>query len=231
MDLTFAVQDWCAWGANVADADCPSRPGNHLSEAESRSPDVSSIPPLLRRRLSLMGRSAVCVMLPLFEQYGPMPIVYCSRHGEIRRTMDMLKSLADAEPLSPTAFSLSVHNALCGLFSIHQKAPVPVTAIAAGAEDLIPVILEGAGQSQQAGNILCVFCDEPLPKLVGSDLPPAKPYATAFVLSQGREFALAGTDPEATAPPPVPQALQFLQFLNAPSAKSLTLNAWQIRRL
>lgn len=219
MDLSFSVKGWQAWPTPTGNAD---------------SPDVSSIPPLLRRRLNPLGRVAVSVMLPLFEQYGAMPIVFCSRHGDVAKTLGMLETLAQGEPLSPTAFSLSVHNALAGLFSIHRKSEQPITAIAAGAEELVPVLLECLGQLQnQAEHVLCVFCDEPLPEFYASDLPPGQRFAAAFVISRGEQFRLLATPPEAedveSNTPEQPQALQFADFLAGAEAQ-YSLREWCIQR-
>src|SRR4051812_6705411 len=103
MALTFSILDWKAW-----------------TPAHDLQPDVSVIPAMLRRRLSPIGRAALSVIMPLADSQGAMPLVYVSRHGDLNRTLGLLQDLALGEPLSPTAFSLSVHNATAGLFSIQQ---------------------------------------------------------------------------------------------------------------
>lgn len=185
---------------------------------------------MLRRRLNPLGRVAVSVMMPMFERFGEMPIVFCSRHGDVARTLGMLEALATDEPLSPTAFSLSVHNALAGLFSIHQKCRLPITAMAAGEQELVPVLLECLGQLRSSENILCVFCDEPLPAFYHRDMPPSQRFAAAFVISAGEQFQLlrgpGGFTGEAE---PLPQALQFAHFL-ATRGDSCVFSQWCVQR-
>ena len=50
-----------------------------------------------------------------------LPIVFSSRHGDLPKTSTLLADLADKNALSPTAFGLSVHNAIPSLFSILAK--------------------------------------------------------------------------------------------------------------
>ena len=57
---------------------------------------------------------------PPVEDQPPMPLVYASRHGETTRNFALLSDTAEQQPLSPTQFSLSVHNAIIGLWSIFQ---------------------------------------------------------------------------------------------------------------
>jgi hypothetical protein len=47
-----------------------------------------------------------------------VPLVFASRHGDVARSMDLLGALVSDQPLSPTGFGLSVHNAIAALYSI-----------------------------------------------------------------------------------------------------------------
>ncbi len=238
MGISFGIKDWAGWMPGAAttqewqewvDQGAPTRNDSDSSSPETNKPNVSAIPPMLRRRLSPMGRAAVSVMMPLYEQYGPMPIVYISRHGEVSRTLDMLQDIATEEPLSPTAFSLSVHNAVAGLFSIQQKATSAITAIAATADDLIPSLLEARGQiNHTTPYVLCVFCDAPVPDFYHSQLTPSFLYSAAFVVSAEEEFSLQ-THSSTSATSELPQALSFLRFLLS-NQSTLPCNRGKITR-
>lgn len=219
MALTFSILDWKAW-----------------TPAHNTQPDVSVIPAMLRRRLSPLGRAAMSVIMPLAQIHGAMPLVFVSRHGDLNRTLGLLQDLATGEPLSPTAFSLSVHNATAGLFSIQQGMTGNIIAISGGAEELVPALLESLGVcTAQAPQVLCVFCDEPPPAIYQPQVDqPVQPYALALVLGAGQDWRLVRADQgDATALSPAPQALQLLDLLQAEGA-DLTLSSngsrWQLHR-
>ena len=205
MALTFSISDWKAW-----------TPAQHDAQA-----DVSVIPAMLRRRLSPIGRAALSVIMPLAQTRGAMPLVYVSRHGDLNRTLGLLEELAKGEPMSPTAFSLSVHNATAGLFSIQQGLTGNITAISGGAEELVPALLESLGLcNAQSPQVLCVFCDEPPPAMYQQQVDqPVQPYALALVLGAGQDWQLErASQGDASALSPAPQALQLLQLLQGAGA-------------
>jgi hypothetical protein len=219
MAVCFSIPGWKAW---------------HLAH-DNLQPDVSLIPAMLRRRLSPMGRAAFSVMIPLVETFGPMPLVYVSRHGEVGRTMELLAAIAKQEPLSPTAFSLSVHNAIAGLFSIHQGITKNINAIASGSQELVAALLEAVGLcSEQEPRVLCVFCDEPLPSVYsGFVSQPQAPYALAVVISIGNDWQLTPTIDQSVNFGE-PQALSLLRLLQLGEDRLLLAvnkRSWQLERV
>src|SRR3546814_19479787 len=68
--------------------------------------------------------------------------IFCSRYGEYARAFEILNSMAEGEPVSPNAFSLSVHNTVSSLFSIARGDRTHSTAMAAGASTLEGGFLE-----------------------------------------------------------------------------------------
>ena len=173
--LNFAIQAWQCWSSSASD-----------------HPDSSPIPAMLRRRLSPLGRAAFSVIDPLINQHGAMPLVYVSRHGECSRTLGLLQDLANNELMSPTAFGLSVHNATAGLYSIHRQLTTGITALSGGSHMLLAGLLEALGIVRQVkGNVLCVFCDEPLPVLYQAHVgQPTQSFALALVLAPGTGWQL-----------------------------------------
>ena len=97
--------------------------------AYERELDVSHVPPLERRRLS---RAAKCAF-DLTKNIAPldMPIVFSSYEGEINRCFELQNTLARGELISPTSFSLSVHNALSSLLAINFKNSSEISAVSA----------------------------------------------------------------------------------------------------
>jgi hypothetical protein len=76
-----------------------------------------------------------------------------------------MNSLASGEPVSPNAFSLSVHNTVSSLFSIARGDRTHSTAIAAGGSTVEAGFLEARGLLAEApdASALLVYYDEPLP--------------------------------------------------------------------
>src|SRR4029453_9488720 len=83
-----------------------------------REPAVHPMAPMLRRRAGFLSKMALEVAYQCLGNRIDVPTVFCSRHGESGRSVELLLDLAKGVPLSPTSFGLSVHNATGGLFSI-----------------------------------------------------------------------------------------------------------------
>jgi len=219
MALTFNINDWKAW----------------FPTPQNTQPDVSVIPAMLRRRLSPVARIAMSVIMPLAETHGAMPLIYVSRHGDLQRTFQLLKDLASGEPVSPTAFSLSVHNATAGLFSIQQGLTKNITAISCGDADLVPALLEALGQcNPQEPKVMCVFCDEPPPDIYGAQVSqPEFAYAVALIISLDEGWQLSLAPDQTPTSDRTPQPLQLLALLRD-DAHDLSVihnhTIWQLRR-
>jgi len=175
---------------------------------------------MLRRRLSPLARMSLHVAHACADGLPQLRLVFASRHGELNRTMEMLRQLAHGEPLSPTAFSLSVHNTAAGIFSILRQDRSPATAIAAGDETLGCALLEACCQLEADPDlpVLVVYGDEPLPEAYrGYATGPDPHHAVAVLLAPhaGRsvEFEVSASGRE--APSPEPQSLAFLPGLTA----------------
>lgn len=91
--------------------------------------DISHIPPLERRRLSKAARCAFHLTKSLGDI--DMPVVFSSYSGEINRCFDLQSTLARGELISPTSFSLSVHNAISSLLSISMQNRHEISAVCA----------------------------------------------------------------------------------------------------
>ena len=167
-----AIVRWSAWAPGLGEAtdwDKCAAGACDLSPP-SEEPDVSFVPAMLRRRLSVMSRMAFHVTAACLDvETLPDAYVFSSRYGEYERSFEILSSLARQEEVSPTAFSLSVHNTSASLFSIYHEDPTTYTALAAGATTLELAFLESWSllKSQEACRVLLVYHDEPLPPLYG----------------------------------------------------------------
>ncbi|TVT46847.1 MAG: beta-ketoacyl synthase chain length factor [Denitromonas halophila] len=146
--------------------------------------DIGFVDPMLRRRLGPVARAALNVAHRCLGERTGVPMVFASRHGELARTLTMLNDLAAGEEVSPASFSLSVHNASAGVFSIARQDTAPATAIAAGDETLGMALIEAAARlSAEQPQILLVYADAPVPELYTQDIDSAEtPHALALLL-------------------------------------------------
>lgn len=201
-----------------------------LLPASDEAPDVSFLPAMQRRRLGRMARMAFAVGWPLAEGYEQLPLVFVSRHGETPRTFDILRDLAADEPLSPTQFSLSVHNAVIGLWSIMRGSTSEMTALAAAGDGLEHGVFEAATLlAEGAPAVLLVVTEEQPPQAYAQwidDVP--FPYAVGLLLTPGNDWQLTlSSDAQAVEGPAWPHALSLLQTLN--TGQSACQHPWNKR--
>ena len=138
-------------------------------------PDVSFVPMMERRRLSLVERAALHVAWKVFHSDGVecdgvsasgTPVVFASRWGEIGTTLNLMRQMHDEGEMSPARFSASVHNAAPGAWSIFTKNHAPYTAIAARGKSYEMGLVEAQAQlaAGVSGNVLYVYAEEATPE-------------------------------------------------------------------
>lgn len=150
--IRLPVAGWNAW-------DGRAERGTH------RGRELDQIEPLLRRRLSPLGRTALASAFACTRGESAVRMVFASRHGELARSADLLKAIARDEDLSPTVFGLSVLNATAGLYAMACQDRSEATAIAAGPETLTLGLIDAwARACQQPGPpVLYLYADAPVP--------------------------------------------------------------------
>lgn len=166
--------DWSGWAKT-----------SRIIESDNK-PKVAAVPANTRRRLARWGRMSLEVASACIEQIDEnTPCIFASRHGDTHRTLKLLETIAKGETLSPTAFSLSVHNSSVGIFSIVQKLFAGALAIAGGKETLAEALVAAFGLlSEGHKRVLLVQTDEPLASFYQCDEDEKDmPYAFAMVLS------------------------------------------------
>ncbi len=177
------------------------------------TPPVADIPMLMRRRLSRLGRMALRSAIDANGD-GMPHLVFTSRHGECGQTLIQLQRLAEATPLSPARFGMSVHNALAGMFSMLTGNTAPHTAIAAGAQSFEHGLLESVllVAEDAARQVLLVHYDEPIPEFYEMPDPGQPAMALALLIgSQAGDPMVLGHGPD--APAQGDSALAFVRFL------------------
>ena len=219
-------EDWERWLADPVAIDEPLG-----------KPDLPGIPALLRRRFSTLGKGAMAAAMPLVEDIAEIPSIFASRHGDTQLSLSLLEGIARHDPMSPTSFSLAVHNAVSGLFSIARKDTSAVNAIAAMEGLVLQALFEAIGQLQSCDRLLCVIYDCPLPEFYQArrDEPPEPfPYAVAMILGnqRGDAYRLERADAAAHEPSFPFAALGLLRLLcglDECADFSLRSGHWQLR--
>jgi len=164
---------WAAWA---------QAPQTIMPGAE---PGVKAMPAMLRRRAGFLGKMALEVAYQCLDGRSDIPTVFCSRHGDVTRAVDLLTGLSRDEALSPTAFGMAVHNAIPGLFTIARSDRANHIALAAGAATIEHAVIEACGLlADGAQSVLLVACDCPLPELFAPfEDCEEQPYAWSWLMT------------------------------------------------
>lgn len=189
--------------------------------------DLSHIPAMARRRLGPQAKWVVSVadaVLPHASQLD-VPVVWASRYGDAEKSLALLQDQAAGEPLSPTAFGLSVHNGIGAQHSILRGMRANAVCIAsahaapeAGVVEALGLLCDGAPE------VMLVCYDAPLPAPYDRfHDEPALPFAWAALLALAAPgepgFVLQTQAAAATEKlnentlQRLPHALEVLQFL------------------
>ncbi|HLW70769.1 MAG TPA: beta-ketoacyl synthase chain length factor [Candidatus Binataceae bacterium] len=161
----FRVADWMAYALGLETREAWRAWARGLGNPEpDNARTAATLPPMLRRRISKVGQMAFRASYALSEQRTAR-LVFCSRHGELDRTLRVLRSLIASEQMSPTDFTLSVHNALAGLLSIIWGNTAGHTAIAAGADSFAYGLMEAVAslQAESGAPVMLVYFDDLVP--------------------------------------------------------------------
>ncbi|SDY42364.1 Beta-ketoacyl synthase, N-terminal domain [Collimonas sp. OK242] len=161
---------------------------------------VSAMPAMLRRRAGAMGKMALEAAYRCLDGKADVPTVFCSRHGECVRSVELLADLAQEQPLSPTSFSLSVHNAAAGLFSIARQDQASHAALAAGHSGVEHAVIEACGLlADGAAEVLLVVYDGFLPEIFEEYQDcREQPFAWAWLIQSAQAEQLASVESGST---------------------------------
>lgn len=231
------TQDWQAWARQPR---LPLRQG-----LDSDLPALPEMAAMARRRLSPLGRMAVqaawwCARSadgPADKTIDPqtpgmpqVPVIFASCYGDAQRTLELQDLLASGEAMSPTAFGLSVHNAIGAQYSIARGDRANYIAVAAGPCSAAAGLVEAASLLADGAPEVMLVCHEegvPPPYDRYTDPvespTPAMAWAWAWRLTAAEgadpaRFRLSLLDIEAdahlsTGTPELPFGLDLLRFV------------------
>ncbi|PJG85413.1 beta-ketoacyl synthase chain length factor [Conservatibacter flavescens] len=158
------------------------------------APKLAFLPPMKRRRLSESARlffEAAWDLVPV--EQSNIPVVYASNNSEINRSFGLWHSLLQEGDVSPTSFSLSVHNALVGQWSEFRQVTTETIAITAQRDSLEAALLEAyLLLNDGADKVLVVVAESPLVASYNAQPIYRQPfaYALALVVEKGDQYQL-----------------------------------------
>lgn len=164
--IEFTVMAWAAWAPGLetremwSDWACAPYP----PQGET-APVLAEVPALQRRRIERLGRMAIQAAYWCDEAaITGAPLLFVSRHGDVQRSLELLRQQAMGEVLSPTGFGLSVHNAIAALYSIIRGERGNYLALAGGRAGVEAALVEAVGLlADGAEEVRVVVYDAPLP--------------------------------------------------------------------
>lgn len=170
--------------------------GNLSLPSEYTSPKPQYYPKGQLRRLSPFSKVVLhCLDIPQALSDN-LSLVFASQHGDLAKTIALIKDAALGENLSPTQFALSVHNATTGLFSIATNNTAPTTTISAGNNTFVEGLVEASMQCQQENRaIIYTYCDFDVPEEYRQfeDYQPAR-CITMLLSSTNKNDSLAAVN-------------------------------------
>lgn len=191
--------DVAAWLGRARDASLPAPQGLAYDRVN-------------RRRASGLGRALGDAVAQALQMAAVEPsrvaVVVGSSIGEAATMIGLLEQMfRTREPVSPAAFTVSVHNAASGLLSIAQRNTGFTTSLAADDDTPAAALLEGAGLIAAGHDAVVVACaDEASPEGLLTSAPAWHMLAAAVVLRPPDAQALARLWLPVDGPPTLPGA-------------------------
>ena len=152
-----------------------------MESKEAPLPDVSFIPPMLRRRMTDIEKIAIYLANQVAPDRDDVFVVFASRYGEWHQTVRLFTQFFESDEMSPAAFSSSVHNAAPGVLSLITHNKNSYTSISAGKNSLATGMLEALISKLP---VLFIYAEESVPEIYKTKVDGAvKACGVAALLS------------------------------------------------
>lgn len=130
---------------------------------------INEVPAMQRRRLSKLAKIALNSARKMQQQFGEIDyIVWTSCFGDEQNTLKILHEIANEGTASPTQFSILVHNAIAGLYSILFQDDTVSTSISSRLSTCWQDAVTEAYSFLQANGkqrALVIYYEQPLPEV------------------------------------------------------------------
>lgn len=167
-------------------------------DKNSRNQKPKFIPMMTARRLSDGCKLAVDAAMELASDNSIDAVIFSSASGEIEHNYKVLKSTVQNTDVSPTDFSMSVHNAAVGNFTILSKSKIPSSSVSAGIDSFVMALTDAYTMIKKGyKNVLVCDYDVTIPdffKIYLDETYPSYPHALALLISSGDEYTVKTED-------------------------------------
>ncbi|NUF48716.1 beta-ketoacyl synthase chain length factor [Gilliamella sp. ESL0250] len=217
--MNFSIENWFALSSGLSSKDewaLWSQQSKH--DWGLPLPKLNKLPMMQARRMSISSRLAVEVGLELVNNNSVDLAIFTSRHGELERTYKILSMLSQNNEISPTDFSLSVHNTAAGLLTIIANQTFPITSLSAHNDSFQQGLIEALSLlNQKNKKVLLIDFDGIVPAPYQADVKQLVPiYAVGYILTSGNELNCQSIEKKSKGYlSNYPQSLAFLHaYLN-----------------
>ncbi|AOE50971.1 beta-ketoacyl synthase chain length factor [Kangiella sediminilitoris] len=220
--LSFSILSSHCW-VDAAYIEGKSPASDTLLSADFNPIELKQIPAIKRRRLNGISKMAMHSSLKCLEKASVDPssviTVFASQHGELNRTVSIVDDMVNNQEVSPKDFSLSVHNAALGLFSIFNKNKHPGTSIAANTNTFGYGLIEALNLLHRFPDclvLLTCFDSQVNPPFqsLQSALHPSHSYSLLLSAPDSQQYiSMKFNKFEKRTYPELPLELQFFNFL------------------
>lgn len=211
MNFSLNIKSYGLTALSSVDAQSTS-----FSALKYQYPATPNIPMMQSRRMSIATKLASELYLNIAKETSFDYAIFLSAHGEIERSFKILQQILQDKLISPTDFSMSVHNVTSGITGIMNKNNCETTSIAASFDGFITVFYEILSALQQGKKrILLIANDGEMPEFYQSyGATKNSAYAVALIIEQGDEWqgsitANSHISNDDTSPKKIPLPLQF----------------------
>ena len=230
--MKLCIESISSWYSELQVEKAKYEPGTEGNESIQDLPKLEFVSAMQRRRLTPFAKIALfatenALKSSLNTNIEDIPIVFSSRHGDLHKTSELLGDLAEDTVLSPTAFGLSVHNAVAGLLSIIKNNTAAINAVSSGKDSFFMALVDAYARlsSGLCKKILFIHVDRALPNLYDCFRDELQiDHAVAFIVSlegsdgsQQIEFGFDSKDSSLTENDELPAAICFEQWLSSSS--------------
>ncbi len=177
----FAIKKWAMWDFSVSDE------FSDFSRVSKGQPVLAEIKPMVKRRLPPLAKAIQEININ--EDLATMPCVYASKNGELSRTIKLIRQYGG--DLSPTMFSMSVHNAIAGLLSVINADHSPYTVIDSMSGAIEMAVFEAVTLLRDNNAVKVLYFEESTDEDMSAMMADEdQAMVLMFVVERGDEFSV-----------------------------------------
>ena len=206
-EYKFSLKNWLAWGiGELSDLD-------NLSNIKNGVPNLDGISVMVKRRMPKLSKYIHALTQDIAISDRNIPTVFASKNAELTRSFKIIRSL-DAD-VSPTQFSMSVHNAIAGLLSVISQDDSKYIVIDSLSGILETALIEATSLLTEHNCVKVIYFDEDLPtELTESTSECNQPIVLLLVIEKGTEISLSSEANILNIKPCKEDFKQLVMFLN-----------------